>query len=64
VVIIADGMGGGIQVVATFIPIIAALYLFLTLLEEVGYMARAAFVMDKLSKYNVLTADWKKCSCK
>jgi ferrous iron transport protein B len=33
VVIIADGMGGGIQVVATFIPIIAALYLFLTLLH-------------------------------
>jgi ferrous iron transport protein B len=50
VVIIADGMGGGIQVVATFIPIIAALYLFLTLLEEVGYMARAAFVMDKFMR--------------
>jgi ferrous iron transport protein B len=49
VVIIADGMGGGIQVVATFIPIIAALYLFLTLLEEVGYMARAAFVMDHMT---------------
>jgi ferrous iron transport protein B len=49
-VIIADGIGGGIQVVATFIPIIAALYLFLTLLEEVGYMARAAFVMDKFMR--------------
>jgi ferrous iron transport protein B len=36
--------------VATFIPIIAALYLFLTLLEEVGYMARAAFVMDKFMR--------------
>ncbi|VVM26391.1 Ferrous iron transport protein B [uncultured Gammaproteobacteria bacterium] len=35
---------------ATFIPIIAALYLFLTLLEEVGYMARAAFVMDKFMR--------------
>ena len=44
--ILADGLGGGIQVVATFIPIIGALYLFLTLLEESGYMARAAFVMD------------------
>ena len=49
-VIIADGMGGGIQVVATFIPIIASLYLFLTLLEEAGYMARAAFVMDKFMR--------------
>jgi hypothetical protein len=39
--------------VATFIPIIAALYLFLTLLEEVGYMARAAFVMDKISKKSI-----------
>ncbi|CAC9593859.1 Ferrous iron transporter FeoB [uncultured Gammaproteobacteria bacterium] len=50
VVIIANGVGGGIQVVATFIPIIAALYLFLTLLEEVGYMTRAAFVMDKFMR--------------
>ncbi|WP_053951881.1 ferrous iron transport protein B [Candidatus Thioglobus autotrophicus] len=49
-VILADGVGGGIQVVATFIPIIASLYLFLTLLEEVGYMARAAFVMDKFMR--------------
>ncbi len=50
VVIIADGVGGGIQVVATFVPIIAALYLFLTLLEEAGYMARAAFVMDQFMR--------------
>ena len=49
-VIVADGVGGGIQVVATFIPIIASLYLFLTLLEELGYMARAAFVMDKFMR--------------
>ncbi|CAC9600653.1 Ferrous iron transporter FeoB [uncultured Gammaproteobacteria bacterium] len=49
-VVIADGIGGGIQVAATFIPIIAALYLFLTLLEEVGYMARAAFVMDQFMR--------------
>ena len=43
---LASGVGGGIQVVATFIPIIGALFLFLTLLEESGYMSRAAFVMD------------------
>ncbi len=46
-VVLADGLGGGIQVVATFIPIIAALYLFLSVLEDSGYMARAAFVMDR-----------------
>ncbi len=47
ITVIASGIGGGIQVVATFIPIIGALYLFLTALEESGYMARAAFVMDR-----------------
>ena len=46
-VILADGLGGGIQIVATFIPIITALYLFLSVLEDSGYMARAAFVMDR-----------------
>jgi len=45
--LLADGVGGGLQVVATFIPIIAALYLFLSVLEDSGYMARAAFVMDR-----------------
>ncbi len=49
-VIIADGAGGGIQVVATFIPIIACLYLFLSALEDTGYMARAAFVMDRFMR--------------
>ncbi len=44
--LLASGVGGGIQVVATFIPIIGALFLFLTVLEESGYMSRAAFVMD------------------
>ncbi|SKA49718.1 Fe(2+) transporter permease subunit FeoB [Enterovibrio nigricans] len=47
VTIIADGIGGGIQTVATFIPVIACLYLFMSLLESSGYMARAAFVLDK-----------------
>lgn len=46
-VLLADGAGGGLQVVATFIPIVAALYLFLSVLEDSGYMARAAFVMDR-----------------
>lgn len=45
--LVANGIGGGIQVVATFIPVIAFLYLFLSALEDSGYMARAAFVMDR-----------------
>ncbi|OOF16165.1 ferrous iron transport protein B [Salinivibrio sp. PR932] len=48
VTVIADGLGGGIQTVATFIPVIAGLYLFLTVLESTGYMARAAFLLDGL----------------
>ncbi|MBL4623279.1 MAG: Fe(2+) transporter permease subunit FeoB [Immundisolibacteraceae bacterium] len=46
-VLLANGIGGGIQVVATFIPIIGSLFLFLSVLEDSGYMARAAFVMDR-----------------
>ena len=44
--LLADGLGGGIQLVATFIPVIGGLYLFLSVIEDSGYMARAAFVMD------------------
>ena len=46
-VLLANGIGGGIQVVATFVPIVAFLFLFLSILEDSGYMARAAFVMDR-----------------
>ncbi|MDJ0832441.1 MAG: Fe(2+) transporter permease subunit FeoB [Gammaproteobacteria bacterium] len=48
--ILAQGLGGGLQVVATFIPIITCLYLFLSFLEDSGYMARAAFVMDRFMR--------------
>ena len=44
---LAVGFGSGIQTVSTFIPIIACLFLFLSFLEDSGYMARAAFVMDR-----------------
>jgi ferrous iron transport protein B len=46
-VLLADGVGGGVRTVATFIPIIGFLYFFLSILEDSGYMARAAFVMDR-----------------
>ncbi|KJY83059.1 iron transporter FeoB [Vibrio galatheae] len=48
VTLLADGIGGGIQTVATFVPVIACLYLFLAVLESSGYMSRAAFVLDKV----------------
>ena len=47
VVLLADGVGAGLQIVATFIPVITGLYLFLSFVEDSGYMARAAFVMDR-----------------
>ncbi len=49
-VLLAKGIGGGIQTVATFIPIIGCLYLFLSALEDSGYMTRAAFVMDRFMR--------------
>ncbi|MCK4840619.1 MAG: Fe(2+) transporter permease subunit FeoB [Methylococcales bacterium] len=47
IVLICNGLGGGVQVVATFIPIIGFLFMFLSALEDSGYMSRAAFVMDR-----------------
>ncbi|MEG3753298.1 Fe(2+) transporter permease subunit FeoB [Psychromonas arctica] len=46
--VLAYGVGSGIQTVMTFIPVIACLYLFLAVLESSGYLARAAFVIDRL----------------
>ncbi len=46
ITIIADGIGAGIRTVATFIPIISMMFLMLSLLEDSGYMARAAYIMD------------------
>lgn len=43
---IIEGIGSGIQTVATFIPVVASLFIGLTLLEMSGYLARAAFVVE------------------
>lgn len=51
VTLLADGVGGGIQTVSTFIPVIGCLFLFLSILEDSGYMARAAFVMDRVMRF-------------
>ncbi|MCH1928967.1 Fe(2+) transporter permease subunit FeoB [Shewanella sp. A25] len=50
VTLLAGGVGQGIQTVSTFIPVIAALFLGLSILESSGYMARAAFVVDGLMR--------------
>jgi ferrous iron transport protein B len=46
--LIVDGIIGGVGSVAVFLPNIVILYLFISLMEDSGYMARAAFIMDKL----------------
>ena len=45
--LLTHGLIGGAGLVLTFIPILAVLFLALAILEDVGYMARAAFVMDR-----------------
>lgn len=47
VAILASGVGKGVNTVVTFIPIIGAMFFFLSFLEDSGYMARAAFVVDR-----------------
>lgn len=47
IALVADGVGKGINTTLTFIPVIAGMFFFLSLLETSGYMARAAFVVDK-----------------
>ena len=46
--LVVDGVIGGVGSVLVFLPNILLLYFFISLLEDSGYMARAAFIMDKL----------------
>ena len=46
--LIIDGIFAGVGSVQSFLPIIVTLFFFLSILEDTGYMARVAFVMDKL----------------
>ncbi len=45
---IIKAIGGGVAIVAPFVPVIAALYLALGILEDSGYMTRAAFLLDNI----------------
>ena len=46
--LVVDGVFGGVGTVVSFVPIIIILFFFLSILEDSGYMARVAFVTDKL----------------
>lgn len=46
--LVVDGICAGVGSVLSFLPIIVTLFFFLSILEDTGYMARVAFVMDKL----------------
>jgi ferrous iron transport protein B len=48
--LLAQGVGKGINTTLTFIPVMASMFFFLSLLESSGYMARAAFVVDKVMR--------------
>ena len=49
--LLVDGLISGVGGVLTFLPMIALLFLFLSMLEDSGYMARAAFVMDRTLRH-------------
>lgn len=46
--LVVDGIIGGVGGVLGFTPIIATLYLFLAILEDIGYMSRVAFILDRI----------------
>ncbi|MBQ2101476.1 MAG: ferrous iron transport protein B, partial [Lachnospiraceae bacterium] len=46
--LVLDGIFAGVGSVLSFLPVIVTLFFFLSLLEDTGYMARVAFIMDKL----------------
>jgi ferrous iron transport protein B len=52
--LVVDGVIAGVGAVLVFVPGLVVLYLFLTLLEDSGYMARVAFVMDRLMRFTGL----------
>lgn len=51
IALVAHGIGQGINTTVTFIPVIAGMFFFLSLLESSGYMARAAFIVDKAMRF-------------
>jgi ferrous iron transport protein B len=52
--LVVDGVIAGVGAVLVFVPGLIVLYMFLTLLEDSGYMARVAFVMDRVMRFTGL----------
>ena len=48
--LVVDGAIGGVGAVLSFVPLIVLLYLFISIIEDSGYMARAAFLIDRLMR--------------
>ena len=48
--LVVDGVVGGVGSVMSFVPLIVILYFFISLLEDTGYMARAAFLIDRVMR--------------
>lgn len=48
---ISEGLIGGVGAVVEFVPLIMTLYFFIGILEDIGYMARAAYVMDDIMRF-------------
>lgn len=46
--LLVDGIIGGVGAVLGFLPVIAVLFLFIAILEDIGYMARIAFILDRI----------------
>ncbi len=51
ILVLADGVGSGLRAVSTFLPPIFSIFVCLALLENSGYMARGAFVMDRILRF-------------
>ncbi len=49
--LVIDGIMGGVGAVLGFMPLVLVLYMFLTILEDSGYMARVAFVLDRIFRH-------------
>ena len=61
--LVIDGVFAGVGSVLSFLPTIVVLFFFLSILEDSGYMARVAFVMDKLLRRIGLSGRSALCPC-
>lgn len=61
--LVIDGICNGVGSVLSFLPVIVTLFFFLSLLEDSGYMARVAFVMDKALRKLGLSGNEVLCQC-